>query len=355
LLRAEEPAAETLELGAFSDTPPEFLPPAFEEPAFDETGFEPFEPAPPAFEPPSFEDPATMTDKQEFQPLTRAEECELQVQEFHAPDAPAADGFDIEPLAFSAPSLTRADVVAPAPLDDLGMGQLIQRLGTSIERRRELQAAQLAAAEDAAAVAAAAAPANASATFEAARPEEAAQAMAAFFGKPAAIAPARTATAPFDLPAATELAEQPACLPVADRLQRSLSDFAAHADDAAEDEDEDFSASFALPRGAIFGDAADGGEAEQPGFSSLLALNNPFAQHEPSFVRVDDPADEALPASTAVVFPGTEQQTETPVADPYSRLFDRPEGIAGPRKPSGEMDDALRSALAKLQRMSGAA
>jgi hypothetical protein len=382
LLRPEEPVADPLELGAFSDTPPEFLPPAFDEPEFEETAFA-LEPDP--FEPDSYEDAAPMTDKQEFQPLSSAEEFELQVQEFHAPEAPETAGFtaalDAEPLAFSAPSLARTEMeapvvepvftTAPAPLDDLGMGQLIQRLGTSIERRRELQAAaaqqaELAAAEAAAAAAVPATP-PAAAAFEAARPEEAAQAMAAFFGKPAAIAEARTATAPFDLPIDAALAEQTVSMPVADRLQRTLSDFAAHAGDAPDDdadgEDEDFSASFAMPRGMVFGsgvdDVADSDAAteggEQPGFSSLLELNNPLIHKETSFVRVDDPADEAQPASAEVVFPGADRQPETPVADSYSRLFDRPEGIAGPRKPSGEMDDALRSALAKLQRMSGAA
>jgi len=108
-----------------------------------------------------------------------------------APDA--AEAFATvdtgEPLAFAAPSLSRRaepsrDGAAragsgsqqPVPLEGLGLVDLAERLRTSIERRREAIAG-----------AAAAAPPAAPAGIEAAPAEEAAQAMAAYFGRPTAI------------------------------------------------------------------------------------------------------------------------------------------------------------------------
>ena len=95
-----------------------------------------------------------------------------------------------EPLAFAAPSLARhaaqaqGDAVAsaepsgPAPLDGLGLVDLAERLRTSIERRRERIAgpAETVAAEK-----------TLPAGLEAALAEDAAQAMAAYFGRPTAI------------------------------------------------------------------------------------------------------------------------------------------------------------------------
>jgi hypothetical protein len=108
-----------------------------------------------------------------------------------APDAaePFASGDIGEPLAFAAPSLLRRpeptrDGAAPAgdapqqpaPLDGLGLVDLAERLRSSIERRREWIAGS-----------AVAAPPPATAGIEAAPAEEAAQAIAAYFGRPTAI------------------------------------------------------------------------------------------------------------------------------------------------------------------------
>jgi hypothetical protein len=102
-------------------------------------------------------------------------------------------------------------------------------------------------------------------------------------------------------------------------------------------------------------------------YSSLLEMNNPFRARE-EFVRVDEPEVEDEEIEPAVVFPGQEAsvgEAAAPVS--AARPFDAPRQAGNQPAPStaparpravtdpAETDRALRSALANLQRMSGAA
>lgn len=363
-----------------------------------------------------------MTDKQEFRPLTLGQQEELGRQDFitradpttfgralrpepvaEVAFAPVADTTAespaAEPLHFAAPSLARQEdapavaatvpeeaPVAAANPDDLGMIELVQRLSQSLEKRREQQALEAQLQQAAAAAQPEPAPAAAAASvaqvFEAARPEEAAQAMAAFFGKPAGVPSPRDPAADFTADFSDDLAadfapEEPVDFapppvaaftapPEADlphHFARGLAHLSADEPSSDEDdgeEDEYLPASFSLPlRGTlpVAAAAEELAEAddEETEFGSLLALNNPYMQKEPAFVRVDEPENaDALPPAGGVVFPG-QARDGADAADPGSRMFDRPASGATARKPSPEMDEALRSALTKLQRMSGAA
>ena len=123
-----------------------------------------------------------------------------------------------------------------------------------------------------------------------------------------------------------------------------------------------------------YADEDQAGEDDEPGsdagYSSLLNIKRaPATGHE--FVRIDDDSDEDFDAPTAerVVFPGA-QPTVGSAATAGPRPFDAPSGApeqrgglaaAVPTTPAAkpvdpaETEKALREALEKLQRMSGAA
>lgn len=308
---------------------------------------------------PPFED-REMTGRQEFQPIPPREaddepkfEAADEIADEEQPsEAPAPD-----PLAFAAPSLARqldhpieppswgapvgpdepaaepvaerADWITAEP-EQLGLVQLVQRLGSSIERRR----AWIAERGGAPATALHSVPVE----FEAAPPEEAAQAMANYFGRP------DTAPNPLvpDARSAPEIA--PAARP--HPLRSPLVVDADEEQPLGPDEDE----------------PDDDSEA---GYSSLLELNNPFAARESEFVRIDEPEDDPDLAMATVVFPVQQasfapsfaaapaQAAELPAA--AQQQFDAPGQGPAPAKPSADTDAALRAALATLQRMSGAA
>ncbi len=364
---ADAPASEPFEL---SD--------AFEDAAdFAEPGaFDSVEPAAPD------EDPS-MTVKQEFQPLQPEPRAETR-QAFQ----PAPGDRKAEPLAFSAPSLARraepVAAVAPepepepgpalapavtepafeahepppfrgdwssAPLGELGLVQLVQRLGASLERRREWVATM--------APAAPAPPLAPAASFEPAPAEEAAEAMAAYFGKPAGEAPA-----PMDADDADDAVGETDPAALAPRPNP------LGAWPAADDDDDELDAipSFTLPlhkRVAptiAFDDepAAAGNDDDlaadepDPSYSSLLAMRNPFGPKTGGFVRIDEPEADDDAVAPAVVFPGHDE-----AGSAAPRAFDAPAGSgatpAVAPQPAPDADAALRAALATLQRMSGTA
>lgn len=130
-------------------------------------------------------------------PFATAQEDEEPFELSNAFEAPADmhEPVDLQPLAFVAPSLSRRAMPAlvedaaieplprsfrrdllNAPLEELGLAQLVERLEASLERRR-LRLASIPATA-----------LSASADFEPAAAEEAAQAIAAYFGKPTGIA-----------------------------------------------------------------------------------------------------------------------------------------------------------------------
>jgi hypothetical protein len=355
-----------------------------------------------------------MIERQEFQPVSP-------FQQFEAPEPEpeTVDELDqlknlagprgLEPLPFSAPSLARlapepesleefepehqvfeaprvvfepvpAAEVAPeqqadwenAPLEGLGLVQLVQRLGSTIERRREWLATA------APAFAPTPAPVHvAPVEFDAAPAEEAAQAMAAYFSSaPQPEAELVDVETFEDIEAEPEVdeADEAAPAPRPDFL-RSIQSF----DDDDEDEGlPDFSLplrsaapSFAAPVNDAGdepeeADEEEAGEEEaaesDAGYSSLLGMKNPFVQPKQEFVRVDEPeVDEELPEPT-VVFPGQEQRERfsVPVSVNGSRLFDPPgKGVApaaaAAQPAPADADAQLRAALATLQKMSGAA
>lgn len=314
-----------------------------------------------------------MSDKQEFQPLTPEQHVAMQRQEFHAVEEPGASTIaapfgeaglgEDDPLPFTAPSLLRQAEDAPeaamfeADEEEPALGQLVQRLGSSMEKRRELRARQAVAGPSHHAIVdpetdiEPAVPLPDS--FEAARPEEAAQAMAAFFGKPAAIPEPRNVDGgafPPGLFAEPHLGESP----LLQVKKRGLVDLLPDEDADGED-DEYLPSSFTLPLRRETPAAEPDDEEESP-FGSLLELGSPFAVKEPGFVRIDEPEDaddgHFDGQATGVVFPGSEPQP--PLSDLDGRMFDGPASTVS-RPPAPEMEDALRSALSKLQRMSGAA
>jgi hypothetical protein len=187
-------------LAAFEEHPdtdePHELGGAFAQPAVFEAL--PFDDEPEPFDRDA-DDPMALA--QPIQPL--APRAAPERQEFKAGQGDAY----AEPLAFSPPSLARRasqaePELAPAearaqpvrsdwpnaPAGDPGLVQLVQRLGRSLERRRELLAATTAA------------PAplrEAAESFDPAPAEEAAEAIAAYFGRPAAgAAPASSGERP---------------------------------------------------------------------------------------------------------------------------------------------------------------
>ena len=362
-------------------------------------------------EPDAFEDPQAalpdedppMTFKQEFQPSSPEPPAGLKRQEFAA--APARS--EPEPLPFSPPSLARraAMVEAEAPHDaapapepepepepirpqpvpaapepppfrgdwasasvaELGLVQLVQRLGASLERRRD----RLAAAPDAAP----AAPAPAG--FEPAAAEDAAQAMAAYFGKPAATIEAEPRPEPESAAEAEPVSPaQPIAFAAAPAAQRPRLLGSWQAPD--DDDDLDAMPSFTLPlrrtvsptiafaepvEPQAAGDENDNEPAEgDDGYSSLLAMRNPLAPKGTGFVRIDEPEPDDDAVEPAVVFPGRHQAglaaleggTATPRPfDPPADEHARP-ALASYAAPA-DTDAALRAALATLQRMSGTA
>lgn len=374
-----------------------------------------------------------------------------------------------------------------ADLDTMGMTALVEQLGRSMGKRRDRMArAALASPLPAPTPAPAPVPAPviaavaslsalAESDMDMARPEEAAQAMAAYFGKPAAVLAPR---APAELPplvsvdptpaepaesgpeeleleepeleepeleelAPEELAIQDLSaedlpdgdlsgtavlsegdgaleLDAADEAEPAMVAAADPAPEAAvaevavaeparftlpaflvphgeDDDDDDLTPSFTLPARTAFltpvaahdalaedGDG-DEGEAEDEdaeaadesaatSFGSLLNVTSPFSARSPG-VRVDEPEEDDAPVSAEVVFPGKEAGLSgTTDANGAGRLFDRPgtnpgvsAGVnAGADSAThaapaishvapAEVNEALKSALAKLQRMSGAA
>jgi hypothetical protein len=244
-----------------------------------------------------------------------------------------------------------------APLDGLGLVQLVQRLGSTIERRREWTAQAAVAAAAPLPAPFAAAPAD----FEPAPAEEAAQAMAAFFAPNSE--PEADEPEPVEVEAQQAEEEgEPAAMP-----PPFLSSFnTVVADDEDEDQVPDFSLPLRRPAAAApvaaaadndAAEAEDEAEASQAEYSSLLGMKNPFAAPKTEFVRIEEPEEEAELAEPTVVFPG--QEEPAPATADSARLFDPPgngaaPAAAAPQAPA-DADAALRAALATLQRMSGAA
>jgi len=257
------------------------------------------------------------------------------------------------------------------PVEELGLVQLAARLGASIEKRR----AWLAQRQTADSIARP--PVSAFADpddFAAAEAEDAARAIADFFG-PAntEIAEPAEEQSPVITPK-TDLGD-PIETPTPVAMPASLRGVPIDLED--EGDEDDLAASFALPLGGSFSgiDESDTSDEEQfdeeepddSDYSSLLAMKNPFVRQQ-EFVRVDEPEDESGSIEPAVTFPSApataREDTDAPQVQPFARPFDPPKTpvetalraapAAAPRDP-GDAERSLRDALATLQRMSGAA
>lgn len=244
------------------------------------------------------------------------------------------------------------------PLAELGLVQLAARLGASLAKRRAAQASRQAA------TAPAMVPPLAGAEgFDAAEAEDAARAIADFFGPASG---SQSATPASD--------SEPDGVPVA--VPVSLLPWTLEGDD--DGDDERIAESFSLPLGNTRAaapsveeqeaDEADNGEADEGDYSSLLAMKNPFARQQ-EFVRVEEPADDAATIEPTVTFPSPAPERLAPAKDEHSepfasRPFDPPQNrgktairaaAAAPSRDPGDAERNLRDALATLQRMSGTA
>lgn len=294
------------------------------------------------------------------------------------PPAPGAEEREQSP--------PRADLAA-RPLRELGTIELVERFALALQRRAEAEdcALELPAFKAAAA--------REPQPFEPAAPLE-----------PAPAAPAEARAATCDAPPAPSFAAPPA--PQIPAALRPIA-FDEDESEAAPDEPlpalslslEPQSRPFARPAdppaaAPAIGedDAPEAGdeEEERQGYSSLLAMRSPLGANR-EFVRVEDEdandgdRDEAI--EPVVVFPGQQHPrraapaSDGPTRDPLTqasppqpgfRPFDGPGGGASAaagafgdppapaappakRADSGETERALREALEKLQRMSGAA
>ena len=307
----------------------------------------------------------------------------FQTSVFDTPPAPSlfgdraqVDPVEPAPEAIEAPASITAPIEAapPAPLpdlSDLGMTDLAERLKESMARRR---AARTQAEKASPAGIAAAAPLATSLPRLSAEPEVTVGAQPA----PVVEAPQTAEPAPSfpqDLPAAL----------------RPLS-LDAFADD---DDDDEALASLLPPRHIAMPPVAassfttpapepedESAEELQGNYASLLNVAPPLPGR-PSFVRIDEPQGDADTVEPVVIFPGQGPrvplgnlaagvaQDVAPVISPTAeepasfRRFDAP-GNAGQGQPIAanvvapaidpdEAERSLRSALANLQRISGAA
>lgn len=367
----------------------------------------------PVAEPRPAMEPLTFSPPSMARPVVAYDEDEQAEDEF-APDGEAGSGYTQGDAAqpeseedvsdkqiFEAPagatpaSDHEVDFVATADAADEAVGeglvQLVQRLGATLEKHREWSA------EQAAAMPAAAAPvmkqeAGAESPvpedFDPAAADEAAQAMAAWFGSPAAKAEEEPAAA-----TAAEAGKQIFAAPEVSAERQQYAPFAntlvsATVDDDEEEEDDeiaDLAASFSLPLAkhagaedaaaprafdkppvaeaapeAAHSDAAEtlaDDEEDHSADSDNFASLNPFASKGEDFVRIDEPEPEADSAEPAVLFPGQESRR---TAAPAARAFDPPAGQADkaparaerPKPSNDDNERALREALMNLQRMS---
>ena len=295
--------------------------------------------------------------------VPESEEYVSDKQIFDAPE-------DAEPAPFDQPAIAAAgQEVGESEDGGEGLVQLVQRLGATLEKHREWSAEQAAAEpepepepvveEDDAAEKAV--PED----FDPAAADEAAEAMAAWFGS----SPAAPAA-----PAAAQPAREQQYAAFANRLTSVSED-----EDEIEDEVAELTATFSLPLAATPAE----GEDQRPAFdqspagyaketadsdvdaeeyeddsadSAQFASLNPFAGKDEEFVRIEEPEPEADSAEPAVLFPGQESRR---ASDPGPRAFDPPAGqaenaAARAERPKPSNDDnerALREALMNLQRM----
>jgi len=407
--------AEPVEAKATAEEPLAFSPPSMAQEDHDEyhdedRGDEQHSAAEPTFAPDEnagTESEETVSDKQIFEPTDGPVEAssEMPVDET-ADEAVVVDTPEID---------AGAKAGEPDGEEGEGLVQLVQRLGSALDKHREwvaekaaekalMQQAEAEAAAKAEAEAAAAAEAEAEAAgekdaaldapvpdeFDPAAAEDAVQAMAAYFGSAAA------------QPTSEAEAEEPAEAPAFDKPAESEEEprqrygaftgtiAAVTLDDEDEGEDDeiaDLAASFTLPPMQVsepepaprpafdqppataedaaiaqddVEDIAQDSAPEDRAPVTDFAAANPFKRNVEEFVRIEEPEPDADNTEPAVLFPNQEnRKAPAHAAAPAARAFDPPAGedkAAAPRmerpKPSNDDNErALREALLNLQRM----
>ncbi len=324
------------------------------------------------------EDP--VPDKQAFSAVSQAFETPSQIEEAARKAEP--DAVDYAPV--SANTRVEGDV------EGVGLVQLVQKLGSTLEKHREWSAQRAAQAATAPVRAEAAPPAEVAPAvpqdFEAARPDDAAEAMAAYFHKSSDNKPAQAVPESSTPKMRTQYAPLDSNVRVSDDLE----------DDGENAEIADLGASFSLPvsqqvssapvtpapRPAF--DIPPPGAAPLPkvaeeeceehtslsdaSYGSLSAVNNPFKTPTREFVRIDEPESET--PQPAVIFPNRAERKPASahepggmaepalpknVSSPLDRAAENPAAARREQRQPASNDDnerALREALMNLQRMS---
>ncbi len=296
-----------------------------------------------------------------------------------------ADAEMSAPAELALPEGRAAQRLVTAVLAELSPVELIERLALTLQNRKIVttRTGQLASAAP-------------SALAAASEPDGAFPATALLAAVETAFpAPAEDRAAP-DAPSPLQLTIPAALRPIDFREYEDADDSLALAPPrsismppaAAGDPEEPSTAPLGQDSGETAGAEAEGPDAGEAvvedAYSSLLDLARPVASRQ-QFVRIDEAEDDSAEIEPVVIFPGQAGPTggrfsapePKPVADeaaaevaapdivPAVRRFDVPgyAPAAGPAQPAAgapgldaaETEQALRSALASLQRMSGAA
>jgi hypothetical protein len=255
-------------------------------------------------------------------------------------------------VASDIPTPAASERIEQAPLDDLSHVELLERLALSLRRKR----AQATVAEEASAANTepAGAPAAVEPQVEAIAMTVEATPVEAKLSPPVPTIP--SALRPVGLEDDEEADLLPAFVPPRHfaQLQTDANTNAAPPDAEA-----------AKPPEPAPSKAETADELEE-GYSSLLSLSRPCAGPQ-RFVRIEEPAPLSDEVEPVVVFPGKEpvagegpfarpaNVTSQPVEDSPDAASDGHTESSAKRLDSEETDRALRTALANLQRMSGAA
>lgn len=286
-------------------------------------------------------------------PVVAAEVSAEYGMEAAIPAAPAPT----QPAPESTPIVNTTAIPAPAPVSipaEIGMTDLAKRLQESMARRRAAMGGTMAvpAFADAAPV----------------QPEPASSNPVSL-EQPAVAEPAFVTPPPLNLfPAA--LAEFPPVIPEVPAAPIAMPDALRPLSFEIPEEEEHHDLASLMPRHLtmpldrpveprIEADEDVGTELTSPdenAFASLLSIET----SQPQFVRIDEPEEPAMEVEPVVIFPGQMVAAQQRPARPFDCPASAPSGTAAtaavmPAIEPAEAELALRSALANLQRISGAA